>query len=67
MLSSLKVERVVLGLGLMGVGVLWMLANFDRVELLTALRRFWPALLIVWGALELAVSFARRPSQGVSR
>jgi len=51
-----------MGLGLIGLGVLWTLANFDRVDLLAALRRFWPTLLIVWGALELAASLARRPS-----
>lgn len=67
MLSSLKVERVVLGLGLMGLGVLWTLSNFEQVDLLATLRRLWPTLLIVWGALELAVSFARGSSQGVSR
>jgi len=63
MLSFLRVERVVLGLGLIGLGGLWTLANFERVDLLRALRVFWPTLLIVWGVLELAVSFARRPSQ----
>lgn len=62
MLSSLKVERLVIGLGLVGMGVLWTLANFDRVDLLVALRRFWPTLLIVWGLLEMAVAFARRAS-----
>ena len=62
MLSSLRVERVVMGLGLIGLGVLWTLANFERIDLLVALRRFWPTLLIVWGSLELAVSFARRES-----
>ena len=67
MLSSLKVERVVMGLGLVGLGILWTLANFERLDLLSALRRFWPMLLIVWGALELAVSFARRSSRGVTR
>ena len=67
MLSSLKVERIVVGMALIGLGVLLTLANFDRIDLLGALRRFWPSLLIVWGALEVAVSFARRPSQGVGR
>jgi hypothetical protein len=67
MLSSLQVERVVMGLGLVGLGILWTLANFERLDLLSALRRFWPMLLIVWGALELAVSFARRSSRGVTR
>jgi hypothetical protein len=67
MLSSLKVDRVVFALGLIGVGVLWTLANFDRIDLLVALRRFWPSLLIVWGVLELAVSFARRSAEGVGR
>lgn len=52
-----------MGLGLVGLGVLWTLSNFDRIDLLVALRRFWPLLLIVWGALELVVSFAQRPSQ----
>ncbi len=62
MLSFLKVDRVVTALGLIGLGVLVMLANLDRLDLLQALRIFWPALLILWGALELVVSFARRTS-----
>jgi hypothetical protein len=62
MLSFLKVDRIVVALGLIGLGVLTMLANLDRLDLLQALRIFWPALLILWGALELVVSFARRAS-----
>lgn len=62
MLSFLKVDRLVMALGLIGLGVLMMLANFDRLDLLQALRIFWPALLILWGALELIVSFTRRAS-----
>lgn len=57
-----------LGLGLIGLGTLWTLSNFERIDLLVALRRFWPMLLIAWGALELAVTFARRSDAGkVSR
>jgi hypothetical protein len=62
MLSFLKVDRVVAGLGLVGLGVLWTLGNFERIDLLQALRFFFPALLVVWGVLELIVSFARRVS-----
>ena len=62
MLSFLKVDRIVMALGLIGLGILMMLANLDRIDLLRALRIFWPALLILWGALELVVSFARRAS-----
>ena len=67
MLSFLKVDRIVVGLGLIGLGVLWMLANMERLDLLRALRLFWPALLILWGVLELAVAFARGSSEGVGR
>lgn len=67
MLSSLKVERVVLGVGLVGLGVLITLANFERVDLLSALRLGWPALLVLWGVLEVMVSLAQRPSPGAER
>jgi hypothetical protein len=67
MLSSLKVDRIVVALGLIGLGVIWMLANMERLDALRALRLFWPALLIVWGVLELAVTFVRRASEGTGR
>ena len=38
MLSSLRVEGVVLGVALVGLGVLITLANFERLDLLSALR-----------------------------
>jgi hypothetical protein len=53
-------ERLTLGLALVGLGGLWTLANLGWLDLLTALRRFWPALLIVWGALELLASLEAR-------
>jgi|EndMetStandDraft_7_1072992.scaffolds.fasta_scaffold92495_2 hypothetical protein len=67
MLSSLKVERVVLGVGLVGLGVLITLANLDRIDLLSALRLSWPVLLVLWGTLEVLVSLARRDSSGAGR
>jgi hypothetical protein len=67
MLSSLRVERVVLGVGLVGLGVLVTLANLERIDLLSALRIAWPALLVLWGTLEVIVSFAGRESSGGRR
>lgn len=67
MLSSLKVERVVLGVGLVGLGVLITLANFERIDLLPALRLAWPSLLVLWGTLEVIVSLARDRSSGAGR
>jgi len=46
-------EPLVLGLSLVGVGVVWMLANAGRLDLLATLRAWWPLTLVVWGALEL--------------
>jgi len=67
MLSSLKVERIVAGTGLVGLGVLFTLANLERIDLLSALRLAWPALLVLWGVLEVMVSLALRASSGAER
>jgi len=54
MTPSLKVEKLVLGLGLVGLGVAWLLANLGHLDLLETLHRWWPSLLVIWGLLELA-------------
>ena len=56
-----------LGVALVGLGVLITLANFERLDLLSALRWAWPALLVLWGTLEVIVSLARRGSSGAVR
>jgi hypothetical protein len=48
-----KPEALVLGLTLIGVGVVWMLANAGVVDLLATLRAWWPLTLVVWGVLEI--------------
>jgi len=53
-------ERVVLGLSLIGIGALDILARMGRVDFLTALRTWWPATLVVWGAAELIKTLAAR-------
>jgi cell wall-active antibiotic response 4TMS protein YvqF len=57
MARRFRPEVLVLGLTLIAVGVVWMLANAGRVDLLATLRAWWPLTLVVWGALEL-VAFA---------
>ncbi len=67
MAASFSIERIVIGFALLGLGVLWLLANTGRLDLLTALRTWWPLLLVLWGSLELAAAFSRRDhrSRGV--
>lgn len=60
MAGLVSVERVVLGLALLGLGVACLLANLGRIDLLTTLRTWWPVTLVVWGALELYQALAAR-------
>jgi hypothetical protein len=60
MAASVRIEGIVLGLALLGLGTACLLANLGRVDLLTTLRTWWPLTLIVWGALELYQALAAR-------
>jgi hypothetical protein len=60
MAQPFKPETLVLGLALIGMGVLWTLANHGAIDLLPTLRRWWPATLVVWGTLELYRTYADR-------
>jgi cell wall-active antibiotic response 4TMS protein YvqF len=53
MARRFRPETLVLGLTLIGVGVVWLLANAGHVDLLATLRSWWPLTLVVWGVLEL--------------
>ena len=55
-----NLEALVLGIALIAVGVLWMMANLGQLDLLTTLHRWWPSILILWGALSLARALAQR-------
>ncbi len=48
-----KADGVVTGLTLLAVGVLWVLSNLGRLDLLRTLAIWWPTVLVVWGVLEL--------------
>jgi hypothetical protein len=55
-----SIEKLVLGLGLIGLGVVWTLGNLGKLDALDTLHRWWPLLLVVWGALEIVLSVSRR-------
>lgn len=63
MARRFKPEAVVLGLTLIGVGVVWMLANYGLVDLLATLRTWWPMTLVVWGVLELVAVAVNRDAR----
>ena len=58
MAQPYKPETLVLGVALIGLGVVWTLANLGSVDLLGTLRRWWPAILVLWGGLELHRSYS---------
>jgi hypothetical protein len=60
MAGFVRIEGIVLGLALLGLGIAWLLANLGRIDLLTTLRTWWPLTLVVWGALELYQALAAR-------
>jgi hypothetical protein len=65
-IGSIKVEALVLGLCLVGLGLVWTLANLGHLDLLTTLRRWWPASLVLWGMLELVAAWTHRERAGRS-
>lgn len=64
MRSGLRVEAIVFGTCLIAVGIGWTLANMGRIDLLFTLRRYWPAVLIFWGVLELVNVALVRSARG---
>jgi hypothetical protein len=60
-------EGLVLGLLLVAVGSAWMAANLGKLELLSTLRTWWPASLVVWGAVELLAFVMSRTDEGRAR
>ena len=48
-----RIERVVFGVFLLTLGTFLVLGNLGLLDSLGALRKAWPAWLVLWGALEL--------------
>ncbi len=59
---AFSVEGLVLGVCLVAVGILWLLSNLGRLDLLDTLRTWWPVSLVVWGGLDLASFYLGRLS-----
>lgn len=64
MARPFRSEGLVLGLLLVAVGSLWMAANLGRLDLLATLRTWWPASLVIWGAVELLAVAMERAGGG---
>jgi cell wall-active antibiotic response 4TMS protein YvqF len=62
-----NLEALVAGIGLIALGVVWMLANLGYLDLLNTLHRWWPSILVLWGALALARALAQRNTAGGGR
>ena len=54
-----RTERLVFGLWLIMVGAFLTLGNLGVIDALSAVRRAWPALFLLWGALILAQGGAK--------
>jgi hypothetical protein len=51
------------GVLLVALGVAWTASNLGKLDLLSTLRTWWPASLVLWGALELAAFAMARPGR----
>ena len=60
MALRVRPEGITLGIGLVALGVLTSLANLGQLDLLRVVRQSWPLLLIVWGVLELLLTYSSR-------
>ena len=67
MARPFRSEGLVLGLLLVALGSAWMAANLGKIDLLSTLRTWWPASLVVWGAVELAAFAVSRSGESRAR
>ena len=67
MARPFRPEVLVFGLALIALGLVWMLGNAGRVDTLATLHTWWPAALVLWGALELVAYAVDRRAGRSSR
>lgn len=63
MARPFRPESLTFGVLLVALGVAWTASNLGKLDLLSTLRTWWPASLILWGALELLAYAAGRPGR----
>ena len=66
MAPRVRPESLAVGTGLLGLGILGTLATLDRVDMLGALRTWWPSILVLWGSAELYDTAVARSRRGPS-
>lgn len=66
MAPRLKPEGLAIGAALLGLGLLGTLASLDRIDMLGALRTWWPSILVLWGCAELYDTAIDRSRRGPS-
>ncbi len=52
-ISRLRPDSLALGISLIALGSICTLGNLGHLDAFETLRTWWPASLILWGALEL--------------
>jgi hypothetical protein len=53
-------ERAVVGAGLVALGAVGLVSRLGRLDFLTAVRTWWPAILVLWGVVELYNTYSAR-------
>jgi hypothetical protein len=62
MARRFRPEGVTCGVALVALGIAATLANQGQIDLLRTVRNGWPLLLVLWGALELVLTYSSRRS-----
>ena len=59
-------ETLVVGVGLLGLGSLGLASTLGLLDFLTAVRTWWPAILVFWGLVELYNTYSARSARRTS-
>jgi hypothetical protein len=60
MSTRFEPDKLAIGAGLVALGAVGLLSRLGRLDFLTTVHTWWPAILVVWGFAELYATFAER-------